>query len=54
MPADVKKKVYFNTHVYPEFIADLAKPITDRRYRAKIARVGRYSAKVEASMLYKH
>lgn len=37
----------------PEFIADLAKPVTDRRERAKIARAGGYSAKVIESMLNK-
>ena len=28
----------------PEFIADIAKPVTDRRERAKIARAGGYTA----------
>lgn len=37
----------------PEFIADLAKPVTDRRERAKIARAGGYSAKVIEGMLSK-
>ena len=37
----------------PEFIADLAKPVTDRRERAKIARAGGYSAKVIEGILYK-
>lgn len=36
-----------------EFIADLAKPVTDRRERAKIARAGGYSAKMIESMLNK-
>ena len=37
----------------PEFIADLAKSIPDRRERAKIARAGGYSARVIESMLSK-
>jgi len=37
----------------PEFIADLAKPETDRRERAKIARAGGYSAKVIEGLLSK-
>ena len=37
----------------PEFIADLAKPIADRRQRAKIARAGGYSAKVIEGILNK-
>lgn len=37
----------------PEFIADLAKPVADRRERAKIARAGGYSAKVIEGMLNK-
>ena len=37
----------------PEFIADLAKPITDRRERAKIARAGGYSARVIEGILNK-
>ena len=37
----------------PEFIADLAKNVTDRRERAKIARAGGYSAKVIESILNK-
>ena len=37
----------------PEFIADLAKPETDRRDRAKIARAGGYSAKFIETMLAK-
>ena len=37
----------------PEFIADLAKPVTDRRERAKIARAGGYSAKVIEGLLSK-
>ena len=37
----------------PEFIADLAKPVTDRRERAKIARAGGYSAKFIETMLAK-
>ena len=35
----------------PEFIADLAKQVPDRRERAKIARAGGYSAKVIESIL---
>ena len=38
----------------PEFIADLAKPIKDRRERAKIARAGGYSAKVIEGLITKH
>jgi hypothetical protein len=37
----------------PEFIADLAKHMPDRRERAKIARAGGYSAKVIESILNK-
>ena len=37
----------------PEFIADLAKPISDRRERAKIARAGGYSARVIEGLLSK-
>jgi hypothetical protein len=37
----------------PEYIADLAKPETDRRERAKIARAGGYTAKVIESLLQK-
>ena len=37
----------------PEFIADLAKPITDRRERAKIARAGGYSSRVIEGILNK-
>ena len=37
----------------PEFIADLAKPVTDRRERAKIARAGGYTAKLIEGLLYK-
>ena len=37
----------------PEFIADLAKPISDRRERAKIARAGGYSARVIEGILNK-
>jgi len=37
----------------PEFIADLAKPETDRRERAKIARAGGYSARVIEGLLSK-
>ena len=37
----------------PEFIADLAKSVPDRRERAKIARAGGYSAKVIESILNK-
>lgn len=36
-----------------EFIADLAKPIADRRERAKIARAGGYSSKLIENMLNK-
>ena len=35
----------------PEFIADLAKPVKDRRERAKIARAGGYTAKFIETML---
>jgi hypothetical protein len=35
----------------PEFIADLAKPVKDRRERAKIARAGGYTAKFIENML---
>lgn len=37
----------------PEFIADLAKSVEDRRERAKIARAGGYSAKVMEGILNK-
>ena len=37
----------------PEFVADLAKPVTDRRERAKIARAGGYSARVIEGLLSK-
>ena len=37
----------------PEFIADLAKPVADRRERAKIARAGGYSARVIEGILNK-
>lgn len=37
----------------PEFIADLAKRVSDRRERAKIARAGGYSAKVIEGILNK-
>ncbi|WIW71459.1 hypothetical protein [Anaerosinus gibii] len=37
----------------PEYIADLAKPVSDRRERAKIARAGGYSAKVIEGILNK-
>ena len=37
----------------PEFIADITKPVTDRRERAKIARAGGYTAKFIESMLAK-
>ena len=37
----------------PEFIADLAKHVPDRRERAKIARAGGYSAKVIEGILNK-
>ena len=36
-----------------EFIADIAKNVTDRRERAKIARAGGYTAKVIEAMLSK-
>lgn len=36
-----------------EYIADLAKPETDRRERAKIARAGGYTAKVIENLLQK-
>ncbi len=35
----------------PEFIADIAKPVNDRRERAKIARAGGYTAKFIENML---
>ena len=35
----------------PEFIADIAKNVTDRRERAKIARAGGYTAKAIETML---
>jgi hypothetical protein len=35
----------------PEFIADIAKPVKDRRERAKIARAGGYTAKFIENML---
>jgi hypothetical protein len=37
----------------PEFIADIAKSVTDRRERAKVARAGGYSAKVIENLLIK-
>ena len=37
----------------PEFIADLAKSVSDRRERAKIARAGGYSARVIEGLLSK-
>ena len=37
----------------PEFIADIAKQVTDRRERAKIARAGGYSAKAIETLLSK-
>jgi len=37
----------------PELIADLAKNVTDRRERAKIARAGGYSARVIEGLLSK-
>jgi len=37
----------------PEFIADLAKNVTDRRERAKIARAGGYSARAIEGLLGK-
>jgi hypothetical protein len=47
-------KIDFPMRLYrPEFIADLAKQVTDRRERAKIARAGGYSAKVIESLLSK-
>jgi len=47
-------KMDFPMRLYrPEFIADLAKPVKDRRERAKIARAGGYSAKVIENLLNK-
>ena len=47
-------KVDLPMHLYrPEFIADLAKPIKDRRERAKIARAGGYTAKFIETTLSK-
>ena len=47
-------KMDFPMRLYrPEFIADLAKPVKDRRERAKIARAGGYSAKVIETLLNK-
>jgi len=37
----------------PEFIADIAKNVNDRRERAKIARAGGYTAKAIETMLSK-
>lgn len=37
----------------PEYIADLAKQVTDRRERAKIARAAGYSAKMIEGLLVK-
>lgn len=37
----------------PEFVADLAKNVTDRRERARIARAGGYTAKAIENMLSK-
>ena len=37
----------------PEFIADIAKNVTDRRERAKIARAGGYTAKAIETLLAK-
>ena len=37
----------------PEFIADLAKTVNDRRERAKIARAGGYTAKLIENLLNK-
>jgi len=37
----------------PEFIADIAKPVADRRERARIARAGGYSARVIEGILNK-
>ena len=37
----------------PEFIADIAKGVTDRRERAKIARAGGYTAKAIETLLTK-
>lgn len=37
----------------PEFIADIAKNVTDRRERAKIARAGGYTAKAIETILSK-
>ena len=47
-------KIDFPMRLYrPEFIADIAKPVKDRRERAKIARAGGYTAKVIESLLSK-
>jgi hypothetical protein len=46
--ADFPMKLY-----RPEFISDLAKPVNDRRERAKIARAGGYSARVIEGILNK-
>jgi hypothetical protein len=37
----------------PEFIADIAKGVSDRRERAKIARAGGYTAKAIETLLTK-
>ena len=37
----------------PEFIADIAKPVADRRQRARIARAGGYLARVIEGILNK-
>ena len=37
----------------PEFIADISKPVSDRRERARIARAGGYSARVIEGILNK-
>jgi hypothetical protein len=47
-------KVDFPMKLYrPEFVADLAKTVTDRRERAKISRAGGYSARFIENMLTK-
>jgi hypothetical protein len=47
-------KVDLTMRLYrPEFIADLAKTVTDRRERAKIARAGGYTAKAIETILGK-
>lgn len=47
-------KIDFPMKLYrPEFVADLAMNVTDRRERAKIARAGGYSARFIENMLIK-